>query len=126
MFAYLEILEPRRLFAVDLLTYRNDSLSTGLNNAETILTPATVGSGNFGKLPYFSATLDGQVYAQPLFKAGVNITSGAEPGVHNVLFVTTLHDSLYALDAFSGHVLWKDSFLNITNPTNPTPTTDVT
>ena len=124
-----EALEPRQLLSVDLLTYHGDLLSTGQNLAETVLTPTNVNPTSFGKIwstdDAGHTALDGQVYAQPLFKSNVTITRGQSQGVHNVLYVATQHDSLYALDANDGSILWQDSFLNITNPTNLTPTTGV-
>jgi hypothetical protein len=58
----------------------------------------------------FDTILDGQAYAQPLVKNNVNITAGTSQGIHNVVYVATMHDSLYALDASSGAILWQDSF----------------
>ena len=43
--------------------------------------------------------------------AGVNITTGSNQGVHNVVYVCTEADDLYAIDADSGVVLWHDNFL---------------
>jgi hypothetical protein len=105
----LEELEPRVLLAFSFLTYHYDNASTGLNSYETVLTPANVNPTNFGEL--FSTPVDGQVYAEPLYMASVNITAGSSQGTHNVVFVATEHDSLYAVDADSGYVLWQDSFL---------------
>ena len=65
---------------------------------------------DFGKL--FEVPLDGQVYAQPLFEAGVNITVGSQPGIHDVVFVATQHDSVYAIDAHTGQILWQDRFID--------------
>jgi fibronectin type 3 domain-containing protein len=90
-----------------VFSFHNDNSSTGLNPAETILTPATVNAAGFGKL--FATPVDGQVYAQPLYLAGVNVPG---QGTHDVVFVATEHDSLYALDADTGALLWKDSFLS--------------
>jgi fibronectin type 3 domain-containing protein len=104
-----EELEPRVLLAVNVLTYHYDNASTGLNANETLLTPNNVKPTNFGKL--FSTPVDGQVYAEPLYMAGVSITVGGSQGSHNVVFVATEHDSLYAIDADTGFVLWQDSFL---------------
>jgi hypothetical protein len=118
----LELLETRRLLAGDVLSYHNDPGSTGQNLTEVVLRPANVTAATFGKR--FTTTLDGQVYAQPLYKANVNITR-ANQGVHNVVYAVTQHDSLYAIDANSGTILWQDSFLNITDPTNLTPTAGV-
>ena len=52
---------------------------------------------------------------QPLYDPGVNITTGNQPGVHDVAFVTTEHDSLYAIDGDSGVVLYQTSFLGLSN-----------
>jgi hypothetical protein len=76
-----------------VLTYHNDSQRTGLNSEETRLTTANVNSTQFGKL--FSYSVDGQIYAQPLFMPALNIAGGT----HNVLFVATENNSVYALDA---------------------------
>ena len=106
----VQALEARALMAAwDVLTYHDDPGSTGQQAAETQLTPANVNVSGFGK--QFSTALDGQVYAQPLVKGGVSVTSGAEPGVHDLVIVATEHDSVYAIDAHSGDVVWKTSFL---------------
>jgi hypothetical protein len=90
---------------VNVTTYHNDNARTGQNTQETILTPANVNSGQFGKL--FSVTTDGWVYAQPLYLSNVNIGGGT----HNVLYVATEHDSLYAIDADSGTIYWQISLI---------------
>jgi len=79
---------------VQVLTYHNDNFRTGLNSQETILTPTNVKTNIFGKL--FGYFLDGYIYAQPLFVSGLNFPG---QGAHNVLFVATEHNSVYALDA---------------------------
>jgi hypothetical protein len=93
-----------------VLTYHNDNASAGQNLTETTLTPSNVNSSTFGKL--FSTSVDGQVYAQPLYDPGVNITTGTNQGTHNVVFVATEHDSLYAIDSNNGTILWHDSLLH--------------
>ena len=106
----LEPLESRKLLsAVNVTGFHNDAQGTGANLNETTLTPTNVNQTTFGKL--YSTAVDGQIYAEPLYMTGVNITAGTQPGVHNVVYVATEHDSLYAIDADSGQVLWKDSFL---------------
>jgi hypothetical protein len=91
---------------VNVTTYHNDNSRSGLNSQETTLTPANVNSSQFGKL--FTTTLDGYVYAQPLYVSNIAINGGP----HNVLYVATEHDSLYAIDADSGTIYWQQSFIN--------------
>jgi hypothetical protein len=85
-----------------------DNARTGLNNQETILSPASVHSGKFGKL--FSYVVDGYLYAQPLYVSNLAIDGSR----HNVVFAATEYDSVYAFDADSfgdGTPLWKTSLL---------------
>jgi len=86
-----------------------DAFRTGQNLAETLLTPANVNAPQFGRL--FSYAIDGVSDASPLYVANVNIPG---QGFHNMVFVATEHDSVYAFDAeglVSGP-LWKVSFIN--------------
>jgi fibronectin type 3 domain-containing protein len=85
------------------------TIGAGVNSNETVLTPTNVNSTTFGKL--FATTVDGQVYAQPLYMENVNITTGANQGTHNVVFVATEHDSLYAIDSTTGTILWQVALL---------------
>ena len=91
---------------VNVTTYHYDNSRSGQNTAETVLTPGNVNSTQFGKL--FTVPVDGYVYAQPLYLANVTI-SGVK---HNVVYVATEHDSVYAIDADKGTVLWQRSFIN--------------
>jgi hypothetical protein len=91
---------------VQVLTYHNDVARTGQNLQETILTPANVNSGAFGKLA--SLSTQGKVDAEPLYVPGLSI-GGA---VHNVVFVVTEHDMAYAFDADSFAPLWQRSVLS--------------
>jgi hypothetical protein len=90
-------------------TYHNDLARDGANTHEFALTPANVNSGSFGKLA--SCAVDGAIYGQPLWVANITV-SGVK---HNVVFVTTQHDSLYAFDADSNSTcnqLWMISLID--------------
>jgi hypothetical protein len=89
----------------DVVTFKNDVSRTAQNLVETILTPANVNSTNFGLLR--NTTVDGRVDAQPLYLSQLAIGSAA----HNVVFVATEHDSVYAFDADTGATLWHVSVL---------------
>jgi hypothetical protein len=82
--------------AVPVLTWRYDNTHAGQNTNETVLTPSNVNPSSFGKL--FSLTVDSTSYAQPLYVPGLKMSDG---NVHNVLFVATENDSIYAFDADS-------------------------
>ena len=83
-----------------------------MNTNETLLTPANVNVGSFGKL--FSYPLDGYCYTEPLIMTNVTIPG---QGVHDVVYVATEHDTVYALDAdnnagTNGGVLWTNNLGN--------------
>jgi hypothetical protein len=99
-------LEDRRLLSTDVLTYHYDNARSGLNANETTLTPANVNAASFGKVGFDA--VDGKVDAQPLLRTGVAIPG---QGTHDVLYVATENDRLYAFDAASGVLLWKVSML---------------
>ena len=106
---------------VNVLTYHNDLARTGQNLNETILTTTNVRPGAFGQL--FRQSVDGQVYAQPLYMWGLSIPG---EGIHNVVFVVTEHDSVYAFDAdnaigSNAAPLWKVSFIDPANGVTTVP-----
>ncbi len=82
---------------IDILTERYDDARLGANLQETQLTTANVNVSSFGKI--WSYTVSGSVYAQPLYVRNVSIAGGT----HNVLYVVTMNDRLYAFDADSSN-----------------------
>jgi len=94
---------------VSVTTYHYDNYRTGWNSQETALTATTVHSSSFGVLK--TVVLDDQVEAQPLVVPGVNITAGNFKGTtHDVVYVATDNNSVYAIDTTSGTVLLKPNF----------------
>ncbi len=88
--------------SVSVLTYHNDNVRDGVNLNETTLNLANVNSRQFGKL--FAQHVDGQIYAQPLYVP--NLTVGGHR--HNVVFVATENDTVYAFDGDTSQAaLWK-------------------
>lgn len=106
-----------------ILTQHYDNARTGQNTQETILTPDNVKVPmSFGKL--FTLPVTGYVYAQPLYMPGVTIPG---QGTHNVLYVATEHDLVYAFDADTpGAPLWTVSFLSGSATTVPSADVDTT
>jgi hypothetical protein len=92
-------------------TWHYDNARSGANPNETILTPQNVNSDEFGRL--FTQPVDGLVIGQALYLPQVTIPGA---GAHNVVYVATMHDSVYAFDADSAtgknaHPLWHTIFL---------------
>jgi len=92
--------------AINVLTWHNDLARTGQNLKEIQLTPVNVNFDSFGKL--FQINVDGKVDAQPLIVSNVSIPNR---GAHNVVIITTEHDTVYCCDADFGTVLWRKSML---------------
>jgi hypothetical protein len=100
--------------SVKVLTYHNDVARTGQNLNETILTTSNVNSTNFGKIGFM--TVDGLVDAEPLYVPSLTLNGAA----HNVVFVVTENDSVYAFDADTFTQLWKVSVLGANEtPSDP-------
>ena len=95
-------------FAQTLLTSRGNNSRSASNTNEILLTPQNVNKNNFGHM--FSVPVDYEVLAQPLYVPGVTINTGPYLGtLHNVIYVATQMDSLYAFDADDGTQLWYAS-----------------
>ena len=109
---------------VNVTTQHNDNLRTGQNLSETILTPANVNVNTFGKL--FTQPVKGQVYAQPLYLSNVSIPN---QGTHNVVYVVTEQDQVYAFDADSNQgsdalPLWQTNLTDPAKGITPVPSSD--
>ena len=107
----LPVLSAQVATPVPVLTWRYDLTQAGQNTSETALSPSNVTPDSFGKL--FSLRVDSTVYPQPLYVPGLKMSDGQ---VHNVLFVATSNDSIYAFDADSNgganaNPIWKISLL---------------
>jgi hypothetical protein len=92
--------------STDVLTYHNDIARTGQNLTESTLTLGNVNSGTFGKLGFYP--VDGLVDAEPLYASNVAVPNN---GTHNLVIAATENDSVYALDANSGAIIWQISTL---------------
>ena len=90
----------------DVVTYKYDVMRTGQNLTESALTPSNVTSTTFGKLR--NLMVDGLVDAQPLYLSKLTVAGAT----HNVVFVATEHDSVYAFDADTGTTLWQVSLIS--------------
>jgi hypothetical protein len=104
-----------------VVTSQADNSRTNANIHEKRLRPTNVNTTSFGKL--FSRTVDGDIYAQPLFVPSLNI-----PGVgkRDVVFVATEHDTVYAFDTVgaSDKPIWKVSFSDVAKGVTPVPAQD--
>jgi len=98
-----------------VLTYHNDLSRDGANTGEYALTPSAVTTATFGKL--FSCSVDGAIYAQPLWVPNLTMNGGK----HNTVFVATQHDSVYAFDADASPcvTLWHANLLDSVHGAGP-------
>ena len=90
--------------SMSVLTQHNDNTRAGWNASETELTTANVNVREFGAL--FTLAVDDQVYAQPLVVGRVNIGGGT----HNVVFVATVNNTVYAFDGDNGTLYWQKTY----------------
>jgi hypothetical protein len=97
---------------VDVLTQHNDNARTGTNLKETVLTPANVNRAQFGML--FKRTVDDQLYTQPLVVTGVVVGGGTR----DLVYVTTVNNSVYAFDANDGDTSLPVWHVNFGTPAN--------
>jgi outer membrane protein assembly factor BamB len=101
------ITSARAYAQVDVLTQHNDNARTGVNLRETVLTPANVNQARFGML--FKRVVDDQLYTQPLVATGVAVGGGTR----DLVYVTTVNNSVYAFDANDAEAsapLWHVNF----------------
>ncbi len=106
------LLSPATLAQVDVLTQHNDNGRTGANLSETELTPADVNQAQFGML--FKRVVDDQLYTQPLVVTGVAVNGGT----HDVVYVTTVNNSVYAFDANDPEAAAPTWHVNFGTPAN--------
>jgi hypothetical protein len=90
---------------VDIPTFHGDEARLGWTASETRLMPAAVRSGAFGLL--WHAPLDGSVPGSPLYASDVDVAGQK----HAVVYAATDNNSVFALDAATGHTLWTRSKL---------------
>jgi hypothetical protein len=97
---------------VDVLTQRNDDSRTGANLKETVLTTANVNTRHFGML--FKHVVDDQLYTQPLVATNIKVGGGW----HDLVFVTTVNNSVYAFDANDAEAAKPIWHVNFGTPAN--------
>ena len=89
---------------VSIFMQHVDHYRSGLNSHETKLTTSNLNFNSFGKL--FALNVDDQVYAQPLVYGNLPISGAA----HNVVFIATVNNSIYAFDGDNGNLYWHNNF----------------
>ncbi|HEV8381068.1 MAG TPA: PQQ-binding-like beta-propeller repeat protein [Gemmatimonadales bacterium] len=90
--------------SMSVLTQHNDNTRSGWNDNETALTTSNVNVQQFGKV--FTLTVDDQVYGQPLVVGHLFIGGG----YHNVVYIATVNNTVYAYDGDDGTLYWRKSF----------------
>jgi len=89
--------------SVSVLTQHNDNTRSGWNDNETALTTSNVTVQRFGAV--FTLPVDDQVYAQPLVVGHVAVGDG----YHNVAYIATVNNTVYAYDGDNGNLYWQRS-----------------
>ncbi len=114
------LLPPTLPAQTSVVTWHYNNGRNSVNTTETVLTPSNVNVRGFGKL--YTRPLDGLVVGHPLYLPGLSIPGN---GVHNVVFVATMEDSVYAFDADNPTLppLWVASLLAY-SPAGATPVPD--
>jgi hypothetical protein len=97
---------------VSVLTQHNNDERTGSNLNEVLLTPSVVNSRQFGML--FRRVVDDQIYGQPLYVANVKLRGGT----HDMVYITTVNNSVYAFDANDAHATQPFWHVNFGTPPN--------
>ena len=122
---------PGATVPFNVSTYHYDNSRSGVNNLETLLTPANVSQTTFGKL--FAQQLDGPTYGQPLYYANLTLTNSytGQVSTHNAVFVATNNNTVYAFDADNNTgtnttPLWSLNFNSPVNGITPTSGDDIT
>lgn len=111
---------PQPQVGTAVTTYHNDNARAGVSATEKTLTPANVNLVSFGKVA--SVAVEGDIYAQPLYVSNLLMSDGK---VHNVVFVATAHDQVYAIDANTRTILWHRDFLDSQGLVTPVPAIDL-
>ena len=109
------VVSSGRKAKIAVTTYHYDNMRTGWDDKESLLTYGNVNSSSFGLLQ--TVTLNDQVDTQPLLVPDETTTTGADPGKHDVVYVATESNTVYAIDASTGAVLFQQ---NLGSPV-PTP-----
>lgn len=101
-----------------VFTRNYNNARTSTNTDEIVLTPQNVNPKQFGKI--FSYSVDGGIYAQPLYVANVKLPDNT---YHNIVYVATTNDTVYAFDADNPRVglIWKRSLVDASKGETPVP-----
>ena len=111
----LPIITSTASSSTDVVTYHNDIARTGQNLTESVLSLDRVSVSTFGRIGFLS--VDGKVDAQPLYLSALAIPAN---GTHDVVYVATEHDTVYAFEAGTSAVLWQRSLLGAGETTSDT------